>query len=594
MKKNYLAATFAVLCISNLLAQTTFYNNGALIHNSSTIFVNGNLTNDGATANFTNTGTITIANSTNPGTITFQNASVFNDNGTLRIEQDFVNNATFNAGTSSNVELFSSTATQLITGTVNTTFNNLILTGTGTGAARIKRMTLDATVTGQLVLNDRELATDANTMFVTNPAVNAVTNTTTPGSEGFVSSLANGSLSRVVNSGQSYLFPTGSSLVTTRYRPVELTANANSTFTVRFVNNDPNIDGLNRNQLDLLTCIVNPNWYHKINRTGAAAFADINIAYETATDGIWTGMANYQSTNLWTDMGTTNATTIGAQTSVRRALWQNFTTNPNDAYILSEKRPSAPIVSGDTSVCGGATEIVYTASGNPNSTYTWTITGGTIIGDSTSQSVTVNWNSGITNGTITVIENSPSGTCASASSGLFTITFIPSPTAGFDTITNGPLNQIVAFIDSSSGATSWQWTFGNGNSSTLQNPTQSYPLAGEYEIIQVVQNSFGCTDTARITLKIEEGIIIPNVFSPNNDGINDWFYIPNTGMKEFSIEIFNRWGTKLWETTAPEIRWDGRTTAGVQVPDGTYFFILKAESLSGKDYSTTGHVNLVR
>lgn len=595
MKKNYIAAISAVFILSNLLAQTTFYNNGALVYNSSTIFrVNGNLTNEGATANFTNTGTITIANSTNPGTITLQNGSVFNDNGTLRVEQDFVNNATFNAGTSSNVELFSSTATQLITGTVNTTFNNLTLTGTGTGAARIKRMTLDATVSGQLVLNDRELATDANTMFVTNPAVNAVTNTTTPGSEGFVSSLANGSLSRVVNSGQSYLFPTGSSLVTTRYRPVELTANANSTFTVRFVNNDPNVDGLNRNQLDSLTCIVNPNWYHKINRTGAAAFADINIAYETATDGNWTGMANYQSTNLWTDMGTTNASTIGAQASVRRALWQNFTTNPNDAYILSEKRPAAPIVSGDTSVCGGATDIVYTASGNPNSTYTWTITGGTIIGDSTSQSVTVNWNSGITNGTITVIENSPSGTCASASSGLFTITFIPSPTAGFDTITNGPLNQIVAFIDTSSGATSWQWTFGNGNSSTLQNPTQNYPLAGEYEIVQVVQNDFGCTDTARITLKIEEGIIIPNVFSPNNDGINDWFYIPNTGMKEFSIEIFNRWGTKLWETTAPEIRWDGRTTAGVQVPDGTYFFILKAESLSGKDYSTTGHVNLVR
>jgi gliding motility-associated-like protein len=65
-------------------------------------------------------------------------------------------------------------------------------------------------------------------------------------------------------------------------------------------------------------------------------------------------------------------------------------------------------------------------------------------------------------------------------------------------------------------------------------------------------------------------------------------------MKEFTIEIFNRWGTKLWETTAPEIRWDGRTTAGVTVPDGTYFFILKAVSISGKDYSTTGYVSLIR
>jgi gliding motility-associated-like protein len=576
-------------------AQATFYNNGSLIVSSSAIFhINGNLINDGATADFTNTGTITIANSTNPGTITLQNNSVFNDNGTLRVEQDFVNNATFNAGPSSNVELFSSSATQLITGTVNTTFNNLILTGTGTGAARIKRMTLDATVSGQLILNDRELATDANTMFVTNPAVTAITNNTTPGNEGFVSSLGNGSLSRVVNANQSYVFPTGSSLGVMRYRPVELMPDANSVFTVRFVNNDPNLDGLNRTQLDTLTCNVNPNWYHKINRTGAASFADINIAYVPAVDGNWANMATYKPTNLWTDMGTTTASTIGAQPSVKRASWQNFLTFPNDAYILSEQKPAAPVISGDTTVCGGANAVVYTASGSPNSTYTWTVSGGTIVGDSTSQSITVNWNSGITTGTISVIENSSTGSCSSASSGLFTITFIPSPIAGFDTITNGPLNQIVAFIDTSFGATSWQWNFGNGNTSTLQNPTQNYPLAGEYEIVQVVQNSFGCSDTAKITLKIEEGIIIPNVFSPNNDGINDWFYIPNTGMKEFSIEIFNRWGTKLWETTAPEIRWDGRTTAGVEVPDGTYFFILKAKSLSGKDYSTSGHVSLIR
>ncbi len=597
MKKIFLSAVSAVFILTSysVVAQTTFFNNGALIVSSSTIFrVNGNLTNDGATADFNNTGTITIANSTNQGTITLQNGSVFNDNGTLRVEQDFVNNATFNAGTSSNVEMFSSSATQLITGTVNTTFNNLTLTGTGTGAARIKRMTLDATVAAQLVLNDRELATDANTMFVTNPAVTAVTNNTTAGSEGFVSSLGNGSLSRVVNANQAYVFPTGSSLVTTRYRPVELNPNANSVFTARFVNNDPNTDGLNRTQVDSLTCNANPNWYHKINRTGAAAFADINIAFVAAADGNWADMATFKPTNLWTDMGTTTASTIGPQASVRRALWQNFLTFPNDAYVLSEQRPAAPTVSGDTSVCGGSPAVVYTASGNANSTYTWNISGGTFVGDSTTQSVTVNWNNGITTGTLSVIENSASGTCASASSGLFTITFIPSPIAGFDTLTNGPLNQIVAFIDTSSGATSWQWTFGNGNTSTLQNPTQNYPLAGEYEIEQIVQNGFGCTDTARITLRIEEGIIIPNVFSPNNDGVNDWFYIPNTGMKEFSIEIFNRWGTKLWETTAPEIRWDGRTTAGVLVPDGTYFFILKAESISGKDYSTTGHVNLIR
>jgi gliding motility-associated-like protein len=92
---------------------------------------------------------------------------------------------------------------------------------------------------------------------------------------------------------------------------------------------------------------------------------------------------------------------------------------------------------------------------------------------------------------------------------------------------------------------------------------------------------------------VNEGILIPNVFSPDGDGINDQFYIPNSGLKEFSIEIFNRWGIKVFESTADEIRWDGVSTSGVKLSDGTYYFILKAVSTSGKDYSTTGFLTLL-
>jgi gliding motility-associated-like protein len=70
--------------------------------------------------------------------------------------------------------------------------------------------------------------------------------------------------------------------------------------------------------------------------------------------------------------------------------------------------------------------------------------------------------------------------------------------------------------------------------------------------------------------------------------------INNTGLKEYQIEIFNRWGIKVFEAEAANIVWDGRSTAGVPLSDGTYFYILKAVSVTNKDYSQNGFINLIR
>jgi gliding motility-associated-like protein len=101
-------------------------------------------------------------------------------------------------------------------------------------------------------------------------------------------------------------------------------------------------------------------------------------------------------------------------------------------------------------------------------------------------------------------------------------------------------------------------------------------------------------DTINSSQLAEEGVFVPNVFSPNGDNINDWFYIRYRDIREFNLEIYNRWGVKVWETNLPEVRWDGRTFAGVMVPEATYFYRLKAVGLSGKDYSTSGTVTLFR
>lgn len=77
-------------------------------------------------------------------------------------------------------------------------------------------------------------------------------------------------------------------------------------------------------------------------------------------------------------------------------------------------------------------------------------------------------------------------------------------------------------------------------------------------------------------VECDNEIVIPNVFTPNNDGINDLFEIKN--LPDNSItQIFNRWGIKVFETNKSDIFWDGRTTSGIECVDGTYFYIITTE-----------------
>lgn len=69
---------------------------------------------------------------------------------------------------------------------------------------------------------------------------------------------------------------------------------------------------------------------------------------------------------------------------------------------------------------------------------------------------------------------------------------------------------------------------------------------------------------------------VPNVFTPNNDGINDLFEIKNMP-SDAVTQIFNRWGIKVFETNKSDIFWDGRTTSGNEAVDGTYFYIITTE-----------------
>jgi len=120
-----------------------------------------------------------------------------------------------------------------------------------------------------------------------------------------------------------------------------------------------------------------------------------------------------------------------------------------------------------------------------------------------------------------------------------------------------------------------------------------YPRPGKYNVCLTVSSDKGCTADTCIIVDVVEGIVIPNVFTPNGDGKNDVFNIEASGMVVFQLEIYNRWGALLFESESPSVKWDGRTMSGADASDGTYFYILTAKS-DTKDYSQHGCVTLLR
>lgn len=156
------------------------------------------------------------------------------------------------------------------------------------------------------------------------------------------------------------------------------------------------------------------------------------------------------------------------------------------------------------------------------------------------------------------------------------------PQAGFYYNTDNGLNigATFNFVDTSLNTTSYYWTFDDGNSSTLQDPTNVYYSNGNYVVTQYVYNSVGCIDSTlelitinTVTTEIKQ--LIPNAISPNGDGKNDVWKLKFVQLlyPEAEVEIYNRWGQLLFRSVGYTTPWDG-TFNGERVPDGTYYYIL--------------------
>ena len=188
--------------------------------------------------------------------------------------------------------------------------------------------------------------------------------------------------------------------------------------------------------------------------------------------------------------------------------------------------------------------------------------------------------------------------CVSSDTIIDYMTEYPRPQAWFDV---DPKRAELLFARmqvtdlSSPNVTDWNYHFGDGTSATDQHPYHIYTDTGAYTITQFVATQYGCLDTAEFTVVVDPEFYfyIPNTFTPNNEGHNEFFFGTGVGVVGYNMVIFDRWGSQVFESGEMGYQWDG-TKNGHPVQQGVYTYMFKIVDVRGNPHEYVGHVNLIR
>ena len=347
-------------------------------------------------------------------------------------------------------------------------------------------------------------------------------------------------------------------------------------------------------------------------------------------------------TYLWNDNSTGSSITAGS-TGIYWVELENATgcTTRDSVDLEVLPRPQSPVISGDTTLCGSEA-LALSSNQEPGAVYSWGTPAGQTAGPilnlsappagqytlsvslngcagATIESVQVSVNPipvfslgddlNICTEDIAVLEgpagiatynwsNDESTASIEVGGGIYSLEVIDNNGCSYsDTVIVSQTGPIAAFTsDPSSGAqtgvnisftdastgnpVSWLWNFGDNTNASTQNTTHSYANQGELTVLLTVTDAAGCTDTISRKYQISNSVAVPNSFTPNGDGYNDFFVVKGLGaFPSSSMAIFNRWGSEIYSVANYLNDWNGG-----DLPDGTYFYVLKlsnGETLTG-------------
>ncbi|MCB0397293.1 MAG: gliding motility-associated C-terminal domain-containing protein [Flavobacteriales bacterium] len=253
---------------------------------------------------------------------------------------------------------------------------------------------------------------------------------------------------------------------------------------------------------------------------------------------------------------------------------------------VNEPTPLVINPSAENEICGNCEGgVSVSASGaTPGYSYLWS------SGDSTAD-VT-----GLCSGTYTITVTDTNGCFVIRTATVGNIDILPQADFLASPWEVSIMSPVIDFTDKSTDAISWFWTFGDGDTSMVQNPNHTYPDTGCYPVMLYIINQYGCADSVPNTVCVKDisSIYIPNAFTPNGDGDNDFFRVEQYNFCEVQMYIFDRWGNLIFETQSLK-GWDGTANNGAEVAQqDVYVWLVTAKDCFGNPWRRIGHVTLIR
>ncbi|MES2285827.1 MAG: PKD domain-containing protein [Bacteroidota bacterium] len=275
-----------------------------------------------------------------------------------------------------------------------------------------------------------------------------------------------------------------------------------------------------------------------------------------------------------------------------------ITINPNPVVNFTGN----PII-GCEPLCISFKDSSFISNGS-NIFYTWDLGDGSPVSNSQIfEHCYVNDSVTAASFNISLTVTSDSGCVGTLSKNSY-ITVHPNPMADFsvDPQKTTVTDPVFSLVDLSTGTDIWNWNFGDNTSSGLSNPPpHRYPGdTGTYVITLITSSQYGCADTTYKTVIVEGDFVfyIPNAFTPNGDGINDYFFGTGIGIIEYDLWIFDRWGNMIFhgdEIPAENSKWNGRVNSGKEEAQiDVYVWKVTLKDMFGNGHKYIGTVTLVK
>ncbi|MBA4239321.1 MAG: hypothetical protein C0448_01245 [Sphingobacteriaceae bacterium] len=208
--------------------------------------------------------------------------------------------------------------------------------------------------------------------------------------------------------------------------------------------------------------------------------------------------------------------------------------------------------------------------------------------------------------TVNLTVTTDAGCTANSSSNPIIINAYSAPVANFSTnmIDFDIPYDVLHCTNLSNGGITYEWSFGDGSFSNDINPSYLYNSIGQHQIQLVVSNQYGCKDTAVAEIVTHSDVIFPNAFTPNPDGSsggsytissldNDVFFPYTSGVIDFKLQIYDRWGELIFESTDVKTGWDGYYR-GKLCQMGVYVWKAYVKLNDSRIFKKTGDVTLLR